>query len=268
MKSFKQYLEEEVWGAKKTDWFVFNFGVKHLPFTTKMIDRVFGKSKKIKALHFTDLEGLKSLIKIQGTKKQISVLTDTDDLNFHQALKMGIGNEGGILVQLEGVPIMEFPVDVFSKVDEAGRRWVPLKNFKGLDSVSAKFEIDDLTRKIYDKYKDQFDYDATIREFEDLKILADKKLKAQIIKDWFDQIEIFMVKHAKELSNLNIDSNSVVDYNEVLMNKIKIKSFHYFLKRIANIELLNKLKKKFKSKQIPDDINRSDFYKIYTDWLK
>ena len=75
MNTFRQHLAE-VYGYKDIKDLVFmnvDQADLALPISKKMFDRLLGERKKLRAVHLTDFKGFQDLIKLQRTRKQISV---------------------------------------------------------------------------------------------------------------------------------------------------------------------------------------------------
>ena len=98
MKSFKGYLEEAQAGFNTKDMIFTNADTPALILSPTALERAFGTLERIKAWHVTDLSGLKGLIRLQGKKSSISVMTEIEPSD-HQPFE-GIETGGGFVIEL------------------------------------------------------------------------------------------------------------------------------------------------------------------------
>ena len=79
------------------------FATMPFPLSRTMLRRLQVGEKDVKALHSTDADGLKTLIDIQGTAKQISAFTELIDISSGNVMVGGIATGGGFIAEVVGV---------------------------------------------------------------------------------------------------------------------------------------------------------------------
>ena len=134
MKSFKQFLTEAV-GTRDISDIVFMHLNEYdrddtsslrktlLPMSKKMSERIFGKRNRITAAHITNEGFVDELVKMQGTQKSLACMTNPSDPKIWRE---GVATGGGIVFIVEGYPTFISNIDVYSRVDKQGRRFIPL----------------------------------------------------------------------------------------------------------------------------------------------
>ena len=172
------------------------FATMPFPLSRTMLSRLQVGEKDVKALHSTDVDGLKTLIDIQGTAKQISAFTELEDILSGKNMVDGIATGGGFIAEIVGDVSFEGNFDIFTGSDRQGRRWLDLKQFiynKQIQASNPNF-FTDYERgylKIIRDHTEKILYNNSIRKFfEDVEyyILP----PAKIIQD-FDQTLVFWV---------------------------------------------------------------------------
>jgi len=127
MKKFKNFFKEKILteATLKTDKFVFHIN-SHFPISSKMLERVQGTANEpMYAIHITDPTGAPTLLRIQNTAKQISVMTDPRE-QLNSLVTGGVATRGGIIMVLHGYPVLTSSADLWTKLDTQGRRWISL----------------------------------------------------------------------------------------------------------------------------------------------
>jgi hypothetical protein len=281
MLRFKEYLKEKVkvkW-SKKTFDFVDNT-TPYIPLSTKMFERLFGK-QKINVFHMTDLEGVQELYDLQGKKKSISTFTEIES---YDRLSYGV-HRGGFLVELYGNLLFSEKFDVMSQPDEQGRRWLHPNLFLNAN------QIHDITNERDSIYADYMypnakpDKDGyTILNPED-KVELSKKDKSNIIKDYMDMIENYIMKNKKlkdELVSKLLKGHSeklkiLDEYNEYIVNNIKInnvymfpnfKNFEYENEKLNVDQKIITVFKKITGKKDIETIDKNNYKNIIKNWTK
>ena len=172
------------------------FATMPFPLSRTMLSRLQVGEKDVKALHSTDADGLKTLIDIQGTAKQISAFTELQDILSGGNMVDGVGTGGGFIAEVVGDVSFKGNFDIFTGSDRQGRRWLDLKQFtynKQIQASNPNF-FTDYERgylKIIRDHTEKILYNNPIRKFfEDVEyyILP----PAKIIQD-FDQTLVFWV---------------------------------------------------------------------------
>tara|TARA_B100000809_G_C15140196_1_gene532839 strand:+ start:8537 stop:9664 length:1128 start_codon:yes stop_codon:yes gene_type:complete len=172
------------------------FATMPFPLSRTMLKRLQVGEKDVRALHSTDEDGLKTLIDIQGTAKQISAFTELQDIEAGKVTVEGIATGGGFIAEVVGDVAFKGSFDIFTGSDRQGRRWLDLKQFtfnKEIQASNPDF-FTDYERgylKIIRDHTEKILYNNSIRKFfEDVEyyILP----PAKIIQD-FDQTLVFWV---------------------------------------------------------------------------
>ena len=250
MKSFKQHLEESQAGFNTKDMIFTNADTPALILSPTALERAFGALKRIKAWHVTDLSGLKGLIKLQGKKSSISVLTEIEPSD-HQPFE-GIETGGGFVVELEGTELLSHDKDAWSERLEGGRRAIHIG--KG-DFPSMFRHMELMVKKMHEKYHNimikKSDYEESVYAtyvwpkhevprdskeralaFNGLGQSLSQKEKGQFIKGYIDNCESILKKNKmgqKELrkyGRAKIKGEGQHYYNESVVNQISIKNVY------------------------------------------
>ena len=230
MKTFKEYIVEAQAGFNTKDMIFTNAETPALILSPTALERAFGKLERIKAWHVTDLDGVKGLIKIQGKKSSISVMTEIEPTD-HQPFS-GIETTGGVVVEIEGTELLSSNQDAWSERLEGGRRAVHITK-ELFPSMFRHMEF--MMKKIYEKYSKK-PYPKNTRkaalEFNQLGQTLSQKEKGQLIKEYIDNCEIILKKNKigqKELRKYGRAmgaNNKKHFYNESVVNKISIKNVY------------------------------------------
>ena len=110
MLKFKSFINEGtellLERAESINWLVFNER-SHIPLSKRMLERIEGgKAEKKYGIHITNDDGLYTLIDIQNSAKQISVMTDARG-SLKELLKGGVATTGGVWTIIYGYPVIE-----------------------------------------------------------------------------------------------------------------------------------------------------------------
>ena len=201
MKSFKQFITEAV-GQKELKDIVFlpfsrtdatsdNISFMRqvvLPMSKKMSQRLFGERNRVKAAHITGENFVDDLVKMQGTQKSLACMTNPSDPKIWRE---GVATGGGIVFIVEGYPTLIANIDLYSRLDQQGRRFIPL---------SSLFPLD----------RGEFTYPP-----------EHDKLMKQLRSTIFRQI-----KEAQSNILFNLVSSKLVKGNDNLVNHIMQSGFH------------------------------------------
>lgn len=269
MKTFKEFLLELKWENTAIDFIANQF--PHIPLLPNLIEKIFGK-KQVISFHLCGLENFKSLIKIQDTQKSIS----TFQYISSGILETGIFGTTGIVVGLQGTPLISYVGDLMSKPDEQGIRWLTLDSETSKLASKIENKIFDLKRKITKKIpiykKDVLITDENIY-FEYVKdYLKDKKLKDKIIKLFFTEFEKLIIKNKELFQKFLFDylktgkGTRYDDWDEIVLSNFKIKKV-FLLKDIIRpkeeVDFKEKnIKWKFPFELISSEKLLSKIYKI------
>ena len=250
MRTFKSFIFEAQAMFNTKDMVFTNAETPALILSSTALERVFGKLARIKAWHITDKIGLAGLIKIQGKKSSISVMTEiepTDPTPF-----AGVETQGGIVVELEGTELLSHDKDAWSERLEGGRRAIHIS--KG-DFPSMFRHMELMVKKMHEKYHNimikKSDYEESVYAtyvwpkhevprdskeralaFNGLGQSLSQKEKGQFIKEYIDNCESILKKNKmgqKELrkyGRAKIKGEGQHYYNESVVNQISIKNVY------------------------------------------
>lgn len=250
MKTFRGFISEAQAMFNTKDMIFTNAETPALILSSTALERVFGKLARIKAWHITDKIGLAGLIKIQGKKSSISVMTEiepTDPTPF-----AGVETQGGIVVELEGTELLSHDKDAWSERLEGGRRAIHI----GKDDFPSMFRhMELMVKKMHEKYHNimikKSDYEESVYAtyvfpkhevprdskeralaFNGLGMSLSQKEKGQFIKEYIDNCESILKKNKmgqKELrkyGRAKIKGEGQHYYNESVVNQISIKNVY------------------------------------------
>jgi hypothetical protein len=206
-----EFLSEAAWQAA-----FINHVADCVPLTPDIVKLIFDNKKTI-AFHVTDTENLLKMASQFKAKNAISCFTYCTEKKLTET-KLTPHTKGGILLQLEGNLLFSLNKDSMSKPDPSGRRWILSSNFP------AKFQTE-LQKWLWSKEGGNFD-GVELRESK-TKWLA-------FLKKYIPFIESLVEKYAQDIrrycdmffswedpSDTEQDED---DYNEVVVNQIKIQS--------------------------------------------
>ena len=207
MIRFREYLDEArrvsavtkaLLGQKFKSYehWLSRFGKLPFPLSRTMLRRLQVGEKDVKALHSTDVDGLKTLLDIEGSAKQVSAFTKLEDVLSGRDMVAGIATKGGIIVEIIGDVAFEGSFDIFTSADRQGRRWLDLSQFihnKEIDKSNPNFfeEYERGYRQIVRDHTEKILYNNPIRRFfEDVEYYIPPPTR--ILQD-FDQTLVFWV---------------------------------------------------------------------------
>ena len=264
MKSFKQYITEigvdpfKIVGApawtESLSTMLFDLrdgGLKNvmIPLSPAIMRRIWPKPVRTTVFHLTDIDGLDKLKKLQGGKKSISAFFNIDP----SIISSGIKSEGGYVIEMDADILIASQDDISSQPDKTGRRWVtfqsltnsptnPMPGLGGGRSLNGmKQDIEKMLWGIIKTHAEYPELDWTVdKAWKELRTerVRDGKIMSLIIRDYLDGMESVMKKHSKTLGNLltaytkkriqdeDPDSGDRPYWDELVVNKIKIKKIH------------------------------------------
>ena len=184
----------------------------------KLVDPIVAKS-----LHVTDIANLPKVAALEGTKKSISTFNKTTKWG-KIAQGKGLWTEGGVIVSLSGVILAQSIMDLWTRPDKQGRRWVePGTVIPGLGrSVGQVFEFAPHLEPFKKRWLNLQRYETT-----EEKIEFTPEEKNKFIRDYFEAAEKYMLSKKKEFQDQYLNSNKLhydVDWNEVVLTNIKIEN--------------------------------------------
>ena len=249
MKSFKGYIKEAApaWTDSLSNMlFDLPRSLKDvkIPLSPSIFKRVWPKSVRSRVFHLTDIEGVRTLKKMQGGKRSISAFYNINS----QSIGDGIRTDGGYVVEMDADVLAASPDDIGSQPDKTGRRWLVLDTLTKTMGGASKLrgmekDIEKMMWKIINTHTDypKSMADLTINaawiELHDERELY-KKVMSLIIRDYMDGMEKIMKKHSKPLKSLftdyafdkelmqDPDSGDFALWDEVVVNNFKIKKVH------------------------------------------
>jgi len=222
MKSFKQYLKE--FAQRSTSEYVFdthsaNSSSLKIPISTSMFKRIWPDTIRATVFHTTDLAGLERLGKLEGGKKTISAFFSM----FARYLETGVATSGDVhvVVEMEADVLVSAKDDVWSQVDNKGRRWVEVGWFANAQSggTGPKFaaverELNDLIRGLVVKHLGPIMGQTEVRKAFEYDLWADMKKHLSagktgggkrlslVIKDYFDGVERIIKNNSEVMGNI------------------------------------------------------------------
>ena len=233
-----------------------------IPLSNSIVNKIMPK-QRARVFHVTRVENISNMLSLQGQKKSISAFLNMNPYFFSPGIFGGGG--GGIVFELDANVLGAFNRDVQSSVDDSGRRWITLYaliEYSGKNRNDLQPMYDDmgkLIQRLLDKhapdmdYTDEYDdYVLTTNKWRELgkKLTTDgdsKKLSV-VIKDYIDGVYAIMIKYAKPvaqaLQSALIDPDPDPDWDEIIVNDIKIMQAHVLKDSTENTEKLKELESK------------------------
>jgi len=257
MKTFKSYLKEAppAW-TESLSTMLFDLpraGIKDamIPLSPSIFKRIWPKPPRTTVFHLTDYSGIQKLIKLQGSKKSISAFFNITA----RAIDDGVVTEGGYVAELIGDILIASPDDLSTQPDKTGRRWItlstllnPIDLVQGGDGIGGGAKLkgieDDINEMMIDiimQYADDPQYMPNVnKSWIALRqeYLNEKKILSQIIRDYIDGMEKIMKKYSSKLKSVLLgyikkrmsepdpDSGDVPEWDELVVNNIKMVKIH------------------------------------------
>ena len=222
-----------------------------IPISPAILKRIWPKPPRTTVFHLTDYAGIKKLKKLQGSKKSISSFFNITA----RAIDDGVATSGGYAVELIGDILAAAPDDLSTQPDKTGRRWITLSTLLnpidfshfgdgiggGKALMGMENDINEMMIEIIMQYADDPQYmPNTNKSWIALRqeYLNEKKILSLIIKDYIDGMEKIMKKYSAKLKSVLLDyvkkraqepdpdSGDVPEWDEIVVNKIKIVKIH------------------------------------------
>ena len=249
MKSFKGYLTE--FAIQSTSDYVFNAGsdssALKIPISGPMFKRIWPDTIRATVFHTTDLKiGLKRLKKLEGGKKSISAFFSM--MSRYMETGVATGGDVHVVVEMEADVLVSAKDDIWSQVDNKGRRWVELSWFEDPFRVDPKFskvvkDLDTLIKGLVVKHLGPIMGQTETRAANPFELWSNMKRHLEagrkgggnrlrlVIKDYFDGVERILKKNSEVMGNIiygyakgkRMTDNS---WDEQIVNNIKIKKVH------------------------------------------
>ena len=242
MKSFKSYLTE--FAQLSTSDLVFdtrtgNSSSLKIPISGPMFKRIWPDTIRTTVFHTTDLAGLEKLKKLEGGKKSISAFFSM--MSRYMETGVATGGDVHVVVEMEADVLVSAKDDIWSQVDNKGRRWVEVGWFANATRTGPEFGkfakdlttlIDKLVKKHAPKEKGK-PYEIWRDMKRHLKAGREgggKRLSLVII-DYFDGVEKVIKKNKEVLSGIlygYAKGKRMTDnaWDEQIVNNIEITKVH------------------------------------------
>ena len=249
MKTFKSYLTE--FAQQSTSDYVFdthsvNSSSLKIPISTSMFKRIWPDTIRATVFHTTDLAGLERLKKLEGGKKSISAFFSM----MSRYMETGVATSGDahVVVEMDADVLISAKDDIWSIVDNKGRRWVEVSWFENSNITGpgfGKFEKDlnTLIKGLVVKHLGPIMGQTETRAANPFELWSNMKRHLEagrkgggnrlrlVIKDYFDGVERILKKNSEVMGNIiygyakgkRMTDNS---WDEQIVNNIKIKKVH------------------------------------------
>ena len=240
MKSFKQYLNEAR-GTSLSDLLflprISEYNQLMIPISSSMFKRIWPDTLRATVFHTTDGDGIKSIARLQGQKKQISAFFEMQS----RYMEIGVATQGGVhaVLEMDADVLLSAKGDVMSHVDRSGRRWTSIRDLEEtsrfVNFSKVLIDIEKMFSPLVAKYlaRGEFqDYSTVFQLWSMAKRKVDSKTMRLIIKDYMDGMESVIKKNIKTFSEvmLGYAKKRSTDYSwdEQVVNNIKVKTAHFF----------------------------------------
>ena len=240
MKSFKQYLNEAR-GTSLSDLLflprISEYNQLMIPISSSMFKRIWPDTLRATVFHTTDGDGIKSIARLQGQKKQISAFFEMQS----RYMEIGVATQGGVhaVLEMDADVLLSAKGDVMSHVDRSGRRWTSIRDLEEtsrfVNFSKVLIDIEKMFSPLVAKYlaRGEFqDYATVFQLWHMAKRKVDSKTMRLIIKDYMDGMESVIKKNIKTFSEvmLGYAKKRSTDYSwdEQVVNNIKVKTAHFF----------------------------------------
>jgi len=253
MKTFRGYITEVAWtGSLSATLFDLpraELSDVKIPISPSIFKRIFPKSIRSTVFHVTDYDGIEKLKKMQNKKRSISAFYNMST----EMIDYGIQTEGGYVVEMEADVLVASQDDLASAPDKSGRRWMTLSmlmnapddypaglggktKLKGMESDIKEMMIDIIMKYVDDPRFMPDVNKSWIHLRQELE--GEGKIISQVIRDYIDGMEKVMKKYSRKLAPLfrnylkkrtlqaDPDSGDIPDWDELVVNNIKIKMIH------------------------------------------
>ena len=240
MKSFKQYLNEAR-GTSLSDLLflprISEYNQLMIPISSSMFKRIWPDTLRATVFHTTDGDGIKSIARLQGQKKQISAFFEMQS----RYMEIGVATQGGVhaVLEMDADVLLSAKGDVMSHVDRSGRRWTSIRDLEEtsrfVNFSKVLVDLEKMFAPLVAKYlaRGEFqDYATVFQLWSMAKRKVDSKTMRLIIKDYMDGMESVIKKNIKTFSEvmLGYAKKRSTDYSwdEQVVNNIKVKTAHFF----------------------------------------
>ena len=241
MKTFKTYLNEVRPGTSLSDLlFLPRIGYYDqlmIPISSPMFKRIWPDTLRATVFHTTDGDGIKSIAKLQGQKKQISAFFEMQS----RYMEIGVATQGGVhaVLEMDADVLLSAKGDVMSHVDRSGRRWTSIRDLEEtsrfVNFSKVLVDLEKMFAPLVAKYlaRGEFqDYATVFQLWSMAKRKVDSKTMRLIIKDYMDGMEKVIKKNIKTFSDAMLSyakkRSTNLSWDEQVVNNIKVKTAHFF----------------------------------------
>ena len=241
MKTFKQYLREFRGGSSLSDMLflpsIKSYNRLKIPISSSMYKRIWPETLRATVFHTTDEDGVKTIAKLQGKKKQISAFFYMQS----RYMEKGVATYGVArsVLEMDADVLLSAKGDVMSEVDRVGRRYTTISDLqetsRWTDFKKVEKDLETMFKKLVNKYLERDKFQSSLDEFglwHMAKRKVDGKTMRLIIKDYLDGVESVIKKNIKTFSEamLNYAKKRETDYSwdEQVVNNFKVKTAHFF----------------------------------------
>lgn len=227
-------------GTVRAQWIEHAFDLSNdrraFPITPE-IGNILHKSQRVRAFHITSMDRLSDLDSIQNSKKSISTTTILPKQTIYGGLK-GIWHNG-VVFYLEGTLLVKGIDDVMSRPDNEGRRWITFDYG----------DVEELWNNEYEKNK----FNRRGMEINDMESFSKEQNEEirKFLKDYVDTATKFAKQHRSEILQYFLDKdNTYADWDELVLNKIKLISVIWDSSYISDYAPTAKTTKELEIKKI------------------
>ena len=241
MITFKQYLREFSGGSSLSDMLfmpsIKSYDRLKIPISSSMYKRIWPETLRATVFHTTDEDGVKTIAKLQGKKKQISAFFYMQS----RYMEKGVATYGVArsVLEMDADVLLSAKGDVMSEVDRVGRRYTTISDLqetsRWTDFKKVEKDLETMFKKLVNKYLERDKFQSSLDEFglwHMAKRKVDGKTMRLIIKDYLDGVESVIKKNIKTFSSamLNYAKKRETDYSwdEQVVNNFKVKTAHFF----------------------------------------
>jgi len=241
MKTFKQYLREFRGGSSLSDLLfvptIKSYDRLMIPISSSMYKRIWPERIRATVFHTTDEDGVRTIAKLQGKKRQISAFFSMQS----KYMEKGIATYGVArsVLEMDADVILSAKGDVMSHVDRVGRRYTSISDLQETsrftDFKKVEKDLETMFTKLVNKYLERDKFQSTLDDFglwHMAKRKVDGKTMSLIIKDYLDGVESVIKKNIKTFSSamLSYAKKRETDYSwdEQVVNNFNVKTAHFF----------------------------------------
>lgn len=265
-----ELLKEVKWQASTLEMCMNGLVPLSLPIIKQMVE-----TKRATGFHVTDVDNLPKVLSMEGKSKSISSFNKvTTNRDSGPAVGDGMWTKGGILVLLSGIVLAESIEDLWTKPDEAGRRWVNPGNafYKEFNQENQIIDFAPQLNPLKEKWER---FTSSYNQVHQTEPDLTKEEKAYFIKTYIDTAYKLMLKNKESFQNKYINSTylgSRANWNEIVLNKIKVETIGVVEDSRGmradgsmkpNYDLIDSLKKKYKNVEVIKTKDIPAFLKKY-----